>query len=208
MENASLSEASCFDKLLGLKFTPDLKWNSYIESVAKETAKMVGSLHRSKRYLTPPAILYLYKSQIRPRMEYCCHIWAGSAQTSLSSLDAVQKRLRSLVGDELFGTLQPLSHRRDVSSLSLLYRYFHGRCSDELRQMVPPLKEFVRSTRLARSSHQYVLDIPKAKSNFHSQSFFPRTAGIWNRLPQSSFPDTYDLGLFKSRVNKLLPTLF
>ena len=169
---------------------------------------MVGSLHRSKRYLTPPAILYLYKSQIRPRMEYCCHIWAGSAQTSLSSLDAVQKRLRSLVGDELFGTLQPLSHRRDVSSLSLLYRYFHGRCSDELRQMVPPLKEFVRSTRLARSSHQYVLDIPKAKSNFHSQSFFPRTAGIWNRLPQSSFPDTYDLGLFKSRVNKLLPTLF
>ena len=35
----------------------------------------------------------------------------------------------------------------------------------------------------------------------------PRTAGIWNRLPQSSFPDTYDLGLFKSRVNKLLPTL-
>ena len=31
---------------------------------------------------------------------------------------------------------------------------------------------------------------------------------FWNRLPQSSFPDTYDLGLFKSRrVNKLLPTL-
>ena len=207
MENASLSEAASFDKLLGLKFTPDLKWNSYIESVAKETAKMVGSLHRSKRYLTPPAILYLYKSQIRPRMEYCCHIWAGSAQTSLSSLDAVQKRLRSLVGDELFGTLQPLSHRRDVSSLSLLYRYFHGRCSEELHQMVPPLKEFGRSTRLASRSHPYVLDIPKAKSKFHSQSFFPRTASIWNRLPQSSFPNTYDLGLFKSRVNKLLPTL-
>ena len=62
MENAILSEASCFDKLLGLKFTTDLKWNFYIESVAKETAKMVGSLHRSKRYLTPPAILYLYKT--------------------------------------------------------------------------------------------------------------------------------------------------
>ena len=168
---------------------------------------MVGSLHQFKRFLTSPAILYLYKNQIRTRMDYCCQIWVGSAQTSQSSLDVVHKRLHSLVGDELFGTLQPLSHRRDVSSLSLLYRYFHGKCSDELRQMVPPLKEFGRSTRLASSSHPYVLDIPKAKSKFHSQSFFPRTAGIWNRLPQSSFPDTYDLGLFKSRVNKLLPTL-
>ena len=104
MDNANLSEASCFDKLLGLKFTPNLKWNSYIEPVAKETAKMVGYLHLSKKYLTPPAIFYLYKSQIQPRMKYCCHIWAGSAQTSLSSLYAVQKRLRSLLGDELFGT--------------------------------------------------------------------------------------------------------
>ena len=123
-------------------------------------------------------------------------------KTSLYSLDAVQKRLRSLVGEELFKTLQPLSHRRNVASLSLFYRYFHGRCSDELHQMVPPLKKFGRRTRLANTSHQYVLDIPKAKSNFHSQSFFPRTAGIWNRLPQSCFPDTYDLGLFKSRVHK------
>merc|ERR1711962_1541401 len=98
--------------------------NSYIESVPKATAKMVGSLHRSKRYLTPPAILYLYKSQIRPRMEYCCHIWVGSAKTSLSSLDAVQKRLCSLVGEELYETLQPLCNRRDVASLSLFYRYF------------------------------------------------------------------------------------
>ena len=122
MENASLSEATCFDKLLGLKFTPDLKWNSYIESVAKEAAKMVGSLHQSKRYLTPPAILYLYKSQICPRMEYCYHIWEGSAKTPLNPLDAVQKPLHSLVGDELFDTVQPLSHRRDVASLSLFYR--------------------------------------------------------------------------------------
>ena len=137
-------------------------------------------------------------------MEYCCHIWAVSAKTSLSFLDAVQKRLPSLVGEELFKTLHSLSHSRDVASLYLLYRYFHGRCFDELHQMVPPLKKFVRRTQLANMSHQYILDILKAKSKFHSQSFFPRTASIWNRLPQSCFPDIYNLGLFKSRVNKIL----
>merc|ERR1712148_109025 len=94
---------------LGLKLTPDLKWNSYILSVAMETGKMVGSFFRSKKYLTPAAILYLYKSQIRPKMEYCCHIWSGASKSSLSSLDKVQRRLRRLVGDNLFSTLRPLS---------------------------------------------------------------------------------------------------
>ena len=63
-----LDESPSLDKLLGLKFTPDLKWNSYIASVARDTARMVGSLYRSKKFLTPRAILYLYKSQIRPKI--------------------------------------------------------------------------------------------------------------------------------------------
>merc|ERR1712215_258105 len=111
MGDSILEEAPCLERLLGLKFTPDLKWNSYIASVAKEASKMIGSLYRSREYLTPSSILYLYKSQIRPTMEYCCHIWAGASRTSLKSLDGVQKGLRRLVGDELFSTLQPLSHR-------------------------------------------------------------------------------------------------
>merc|ERR1712240_696767 len=65
MDN-SLVEAPCLERLLGLKLTTDLRWNSYILSVAKEASKMVGSFFRSKSFLTPAAILYLYKSQIRP----------------------------------------------------------------------------------------------------------------------------------------------
>ena len=61
-------------------------------------------------------------------IEACCNMWEGYAQT-LFSLDAAKKVLCSLV-DELYNTLKPLSHRRVISSLSLLY--FHGRCSDEV----------------------------------------------------------------------------
>ena len=114
---------------------------------------MVGSFFRSKRFLTPAAIPYLYKSQIRPRMEYCCHIWAGASQQDLSCLDRVQSRLRYLVGDSLFSSLQPLSHRRNVASLSLLYRYYNGKCSKELQEIVPPRKTFVRNTRFASNAH-------------------------------------------------------
>ena len=33
--------------------------------------------------------LYLYKSTIRPYMEYCCHVWAGAPSCYLELLDKI-----------------------------------------------------------------------------------------------------------------------
>ena len=104
MNGVDLVESDSHDRLLGLKLTTDLKWDSYITRIAKNASKMVGSFYRSRKYLSPSSILYLYKSQIRPTMEYCCHIWAGASQRSLSSLDSVQKRLLGLVGKNIIAS--------------------------------------------------------------------------------------------------------
>ena len=206
MGESELKDSSCLDKLLGLKLTPDLRWDAYIKCVARDAARMVGSFYRSKKFLTPSALLYLYKSQIRPRMEYCCHLWDGSSQHSLSSLDRIQNRMHGLVGDELFASLQTLSHRRNVASLALFYRYFHGKCSDELHSLVPKERLFLRSTRFAETSqsHPHFLAIPESRRVFHSKSFFLRVAVLWNSLPPSCFTADYDLGRFKTQVNSFL----
>ena len=60
MNGGDLSESSDL-RLLGLSLHSELSWNSYIVSIAKSTSKKVGSLFRSKRFLTPEAILHLYK---------------------------------------------------------------------------------------------------------------------------------------------------
>ena len=52
-------------KLLGLSFSSTLGRGPYIESVAKATSRKIGALIRSKSYLTPEVVLYLYKSTIR-----------------------------------------------------------------------------------------------------------------------------------------------
>nr|CAH7739912.1 unnamed protein product [Callosobruchus chinensis] len=66
----------------------------------------------------------LYKAQIRPSQEYCSHIWRPDVPTSLSILDAVQRRAIRLIGDPaLTCPLQPLSHRRAIGDLTLFYRY-------------------------------------------------------------------------------------
>ena len=49
----------------------------------------------------------------------------------------LQKRRCRIVGPSLAASLKPLAHRRNVASLSLFYRYYFGRCSSELAQLVP-----------------------------------------------------------------------
>nr|CAH7740782.1 unnamed protein product [Callosobruchus chinensis] len=69
------------------------------------------------------------QSPDRTYLEYCSHIWGAAAPTTLSVLDAVQRRAIRLIGDPaLTCHLQPISHRRTVGDLSLFYRHSNGFC--------------------------------------------------------------------------------
>ena len=83
---------------------------------------MVGANMPKKTYLSPECILHLYKSLIRPCIEYCCHIWSGASSDVLSLLDRVQRRIINIVGPNLASKLQPLSNRCDVASMALFYK--------------------------------------------------------------------------------------
>ena len=65
-------------KTLGLTFSSELDWRSYITSIARTASKKIGALNRSMKFLSPDGALYLYKSTMRPCMEYCCHFWVGA----------------------------------------------------------------------------------------------------------------------------------
>lgn len=70
--------------------------SSYIRSIAKDAGNMVDSLYRYSKHLTPPATLYLYKSQARPKIEQ---------PNPNMPLLIVQKRLRGRLGEEFFPIL-------------------------------------------------------------------------------------------------------
>ena len=151
-------------------------------------------------------MLYLYKSTIRPVMEYCCHIWAGAPACHLSLLDGIQRRIPNLVGHDLASSLESLSLRRSVAPLSLFYRYYNGRCSKGHSLVGPPNRTFGRTTRFSAHSHPYTVSVPKANTWWYSSSFFPRTASLRNSLPVSCFPATYNLSQFKRNINSHLST--
>ena len=167
----------------------------------------IGVLIRSMKFLSPEVALYLYKSTIRPCMEYCCHVWAGAPSCYLDLLDKLQKRICRIVGPSLAASLEPLAHRRNVASLSLFYRYYFGKCSSELAQLVPLPFSRGRSTRYSDRLHDFSVPIPRCYKDVYVNSFFPRTAKLWNSLPIECFPLTYDLSGFKFRINRHLLTV-
>ena len=112
MDGSVLEGKSSF-KMLGLTFSFKLDWGSYIISIAQTASKKIGTLIGSMKFLSPEVALYLYKSTIRPCMEYCCHVWAGAPSCYLELLDKLQKRICRTVGPSLPASLESL-----VSSLS------------------------------------------------------------------------------------------
>ena len=139
-------------------------------------------------------------------MEYCCHVWAGDLSCYLRLLGKLQKRLYRTVGPSLATFLEPLAHR-NMSSLSLFYRYYFGRCSSELAQLVPLPFSRGRSTRYSDRLYDFSVTIPTRYKDVYVNSFFPRTARLWNSLSIECFPSIYDLSGFKSRINRYLLTV-
>ena len=199
MDGSVLEEKTSF-KMLGLTFSSKLDWSSYIVSIAKTASKEIGALIRSMKFLSPEVDLYLYKSTIRPCMEYCCHVWAGAPSCYLELLDKLQKRICRTDGPSLAVSLEPLTRRRNVASLSLFYRYF-------LAELVPLPYSQGRSTCYSDRLHDFFVTIPRCYKDVYVNSFFPCTARLWNSLPIECFPLTYDLSGFKSRINRYLLTV-
>ena len=180
----SVLEEKSYFKMLGLTFSSKLDWGSYIISIAKTASKKIGALIRSMKFLSSEVALYLYKSTMRPCMEYCCHVWAGGPSCYLELLDKLQKQICRIVGPSLADSLEPLAHCRNVASLIFFYRYYFGRCSSKLAQLVPLHFSRGRSTRYSDRLHDFSVNIPRCYKDVYVNSSFPRITNLWNSVPR------------------------
>ena len=152
-------------------------------------------------------LVSISKSAIWSCKEYCCHVLAGTPGCCLELLDKLQKLIRQAVGPSLAGWLEPLAYCWNVASLSLFCRYWSGRCSSELAELVPLPYSQGRSTRYSDWLHDFSVTIPRYYKDVYVNSFFPCTIRLWDLLPIECFSLNYDLNGFKSRINRHLLTV-
>ena len=123
-------------------------------------------------------LLCIYKSTIRPCMEYFCHVWAGAPRYYFET-----------VFPSLATSLEPLAHRRNVASL-----IFPIGISVHLKWL--SCFHFLvlegRSTRYSDRLYDFSVTIPRCCKDVFLNSFFPHTARFWNSLPIECFPLTHN----------------
>ena len=115
-----------------------------------------------------------------------------------------------LIGDPtLTNSLDSLAHRRNISALSLYYRYYHGVCSVELKSSILSKAFFTRKTRFSNAQHPFAVKLDKNRTSAFANYFIPLTCRDWNSLPATIFPATYNynLQLFKTRIHRHLQLL-
>ena len=96
MNGDEIDTSASFTKL-GLSLSSNLTWKTHIHSLAKHASQKLGFLARARGFFSSSHLLSIYKSQIRPSLEYCSHVWGGAPKSTLCLLDKVQLRKKPFV---------------------------------------------------------------------------------------------------------------
>ena len=128
-------------KDLGVYITSNLNSLDHIANTISRANSLIGFIFRSTRnFHSPNTLVCLYKSLVRPILEYGSIIWSPCQLNHIGMLDGVQDRFLRLLGvrlgfpyrgspvDQLSAQhgLQSLHHRRRIADLVFLYKLVNG----------------------------------------------------------------------------------
>ena len=197
-------------KDLGLYITDTLKWTQNITNISSKANYLTYNI--LKTFNTPDINLYilLYKTYIRPIVEYNTSIWTPHLITEIRQIEAVQKRFTRKLCQKLnisfkdykhrLGLLniESLEYRRIKFDLILLYKIFNNLIDVDFNQLFK-LSEVTDKYNLRR--HVLHLQKPKfAKTSIRNNFFSYRIINIWNRLPEVCVCSP-TLAVFKKNLN-------
>ena len=90
----------------------------------------------------------------------------------LGNVRLLHKWICRTVGPSLAASIEPLAHRRNVTSFNLVYTYYFRRCSCELAGLVPLPFSRWRSTRYSNKLHDFSVTITRCYKDVMSTLSF------------------------------------
>ena len=93
MDDAIIPESNSI-KLLGWKFDPLLTWEPQIIDILGRGRKRAGQLYRCHSFINKQDKCTIYKSWIRPTIEYGSILYSEAANTHLRCLDNLKSQIK------------------------------------------------------------------------------------------------------------------
>ena len=145
-------------------------------------------------------LLNLYKSLIRPMLEYCCLVWDPSSKTLIELLESTQKLAAKIcLGDWKSSyihlleklSLPTLQSRQSYIKLCMVYKILN-----EESYFPPGFFTYRNSTVNIRSYNPLHLLPYNCTTMYFMTSFVPHSISLWNSLP-SDITSSPTLASFK-----------
>ena len=77
----------------------DVKWSKYVEEIVHKANKVLGLLKRTLGGKNKDIFSILYKTLVRPILEYACPVWSPHLAKDIHEIEKVQRRaLRMALG--------------------------------------------------------------------------------------------------------------
>ena len=87
------------EKDLGVIFDCKLSFDVHIQSAISKANKIVGIIKKPFSYLSRKSFILLYKSLVRPHLEYANVIWFLYLKRQSSAIEKIQRRVTRLLFD-------------------------------------------------------------------------------------------------------------
>ena len=113
MDDQPIEEVNS-EKDLGVTFSADLKVSEQCKEAYSKANRMLGLISRTIKYKDPAILTNLYKSMVRPHVEYCSVVWNPQYNKDKILLEKVQHRFT-----RLFPHLRKLPYEDRLSQLGL-----------------------------------------------------------------------------------------
>ena len=192
-------------KDLGIKVSDDLKWTKHITMCVKKANRMIGLIKNTFTYMDKDMFLVLYKSLVRPLLEYCPQVWSPYMVKDITALEKVQRRATKIVPEisdlpyedrlQHLG-LFPLQQRRQRGDMITVFKILNGMVDIKQEKLCPyhPGNQHTR-----RHNHQIIGTI--SKTDMRKNSFSQRIVLPWNMLTEHIVTST-TIDSFKARYDK------
>ena len=197
------------EKDLGLLTTKNLSWDDSIFQCIKDANRTIGWVSRNTLQRDPAIICHIYKTIIRPKLEYCVQMWNPAAchgnWSTILELEAIQRRFTRLASK--IGTL-PYSKRLEHMDLTTLgERRIRGDLIETFKVLNGIVEYGQNVFRTGRSGRNIISKVDYSKGASRDvgklrSSFLPdRVKNYWNNLP-SYVKCSNDVNIFKANLEK------
>ena len=199
------------EKDLGVIVDENLNFKSHISAKISKANSMIYLVKNCFKYLDAEMFKTLYKTLIRPHLEYASPIWSPITKCEILRLEGVQRRATKLIPelqnlpytDRLKHLKLPtLQFRRIRQDLLLLYNYVHQNvifdtnthCS--ICNITNMLNPVISGTR----GHPYRYAIQR-HPNIRNRFYTTRVLNYWNNLHTDTVTAP-NINIFKNRLSK------